>query len=160
MCWSSDFCSASTAKVHLCPFASQGANHHLAKFRCKYFFAFALWAVYPMLAECNNNFFSFNQRLVNPEEWFLKKDWILKSSNDEKTKKVSQVHFDKVKKSLIDLLPDVSDIRPQKVKKKKTGYKTKSEEKVQKRKIGHKICMTLIGLRYFVVFNYFLICRV
>lgn len=43
---------------------------------------------------------------------------------------------------------------------KKTGYKTKSEEKVQKRKIGHKICMTLIGLRYFVVFNYFLICRV
>ena len=40
------------------------------------------------------------------------------------------------------------------------GYKTKSEEKVQKRKIGHKICMTLIGLRYFVVFNYFLICRV
>lgn len=46
------------------------------------------------------------------------------------------------------------------VKKKKTGYKTKSEEKVQKRKIGHKICMTLIGLRYFVVFNYFLICRV
>ena len=43
------------------------------------------------------------------------------------------------------------------VKKKKTRYKTKSEEKVQKRKIGHKICMTLIGLRYFVVFNYFLI---
>lgn len=46
------------------------------------------------------------------------------------------------------------------LRKKKTGYKTKSEEKVPKRKIGHKICMTLIGLRYFVIFNYFLICRV
>ncbi|MCP4700063.1 MAG: AAA family ATPase, partial [Gammaproteobacteria bacterium] len=55
--------------------------------------------------------FSENEPLINAGEWLLQADYAVKSTEGE-VKRYAQSRFEKIKALLIDLLPDVSDIRP------------------------------------------------
>jgi predicted ATP-binding protein involved in virulence len=61
------------------------------------------------ITKYSNTLFDDSIELINAEEWFLQKEWaVLKS--DGKIKQRFQNQFDSVKKTLLEILPDVQDI--------------------------------------------------